>query len=126
MLLWQCRNRAQYIDLTKQNDYNKGGMTMVKPEKVYSSQNYVPEIVENLGKESKLAQAITETINGSFCECEFCKAMSQEHDFLQYEFTMLCLSWLKKCKELYGGDSGSGYMHAITKECLEDLRRILL
>ena len=80
----------------------------------------------NPEKESKLAQAITQTINGSFCEREFCKAMSQEHDFLQYEFTMLCLSWLKKCNELYGGDSGNGYMRAITKELLEDLRRIIL
>lgn len=98
---------------------------MVEPEKVYSSQNYVPEIVENLGKESKLAQAITKTINGSFCEREFCKAMSQEHDFLQYEFTMLCLSWLKKCEDLYEKPCDNEYMHAITKELSDNLRRIL-
>lgn len=99
---------------------------MVEPEKVYSSQNYVPEIVENLGKESKLAQAITQTINGSFCEREFCEAMGHEHEFLQYEFTMLCLSWLKKCKELYNEDSDDKYMYAITKELTENLRRILI
>ena len=76
-------------------------------------------------RESKLAQVITETINGSFCEREFCEAMSQEHDFLQYEFTILCLSWLRKCKELYGMNHDDTYMHAIAGKLTEILRGYL-
>lgn len=36
---------------------------------------------------------------------EFCEEMSREHRYLQNEFTLLCIEWLRTCaKESYGVD----------------------
>lgn len=55
----------------------------------------------NEEKEKRLAEHITDELNGRFDREKFCDAMSREHRFLQYEFTELCLKWLEKCAEMY-------------------------
>ena len=52
-------------------------------------------------KERQLATTITDAINGSFDRKAFCEAMSKEHRALQYDFTNLCLEWLKQCREMH-------------------------
>lgn len=57
--------------------------------------------MRNNEKEKELASAIADAINGSFDDKAFCKQMTKEHRYLQSEFTSLCLSWLKTCRNLY-------------------------
>lgn len=52
-------------------------------------------------KEKQLASTITSAINGSFNNKAFCEAMSKEHRALQFDFTNLCLAWLKQCREMH-------------------------
>lgn len=56
---------------------------------------------KTVSKEKQLATTITDAINGSFDPKVFCEAMSTEHRYLQYEFTNLCLNWLKQCRNMY-------------------------
>ena len=77
-------------------------------------------------KEKQLATAITDAINGSFSKKEFCKAMSKEHRYLQYEFTELCIWWFEKLAEMYeqgNYDGRNEYACRTGKEITEFLNK---
>jgi hypothetical protein len=52
-------------------------------------------------KEKQLATHITNEINCIFDFKAFVEQMSHEHRSLQFDFTILCLEWLMKCREMY-------------------------
>ena len=48
-------------------------------------------------KSEKIVNELSDYINGSCRPKEFCNAMSREHRYLQNEFTLLCIEWLRTC-----------------------------
>ncbi len=66
------------------------------------------EATKEAPREKQLASHITDAINGSFNYKIFAEQMSHEHRSLQYDFTMLCIEWLRKCREMYEEDNYDG------------------
>lgn len=78
--------------------------TMVRLKSVdhLGNVSYFEAIKEKtVAKEKQLAATITDAVNGTFNTKAFCEEMSKEHRYLQYEFTNLCLNWLKQCRDMY-------------------------
>ena len=48
-------------------------------------------------KSEKIVKELSDYINGTCRPNEFCNAMSREHRYLQNEFTLLCIEWLRTC-----------------------------
>ena len=48
-------------------------------------------------KSVKIVEELSDYVNGSCRPKEFCNAMSREHRYLQNEFTLLCIEWLRTC-----------------------------
>ena len=62
--------------------------------------------------EKKLANTITDGINGSFDVEKFVNAMSCEHRTLQQKFTGLCLAWIDMVgSEAYHTDGCNEFSH---------------
>ena len=55
----------------------------------------------NNDKEKKLVDTITDNLNSGITFKAFCDFMSHDHRTLQEEFTILCMRWLEKCREMY-------------------------
>lgn len=71
--------------------------------------------------EKKAVNNITNAINiMTFNKKKFCQLMSHEHRYLQEEFTLLCLDWLRTCaSDDYGFDGRNEYSHVIAKELVK-------
>lgn len=65
-------------------------------------------IINNTEKEKNICSIVTDAINGSFSYKAFSEHMSREHRTLQYYFTLLCLEWLKKLREMYEKENYDG------------------
>ena len=48
-------------------------------------------------KSKKIVNELSNYVNGSCRPKEFCNAMSKEHRYLQNEFALLCVEWLRTC-----------------------------
>ena len=61
---------------------------------------------------------MTDFINNfSHDNIEFCQLMTNEHRYLQEEFTRLCLDWISTCgSDGYGFDGRNELSHNICKE----------
>lgn len=75
-------------------------MVRLKTVDCFGNVDYL-EATKEEPKEKQLVATITDAINGMFDPKGFCEAMSKEHRYLQYEFTNLCLNWLKQCRNMY-------------------------
>lgn len=79
-----------------------------------------------MDKENRLAEQITDALNGRFSKADFCNAMSKEHRFLQYEFTELCVWWFEKLAEMHDAenyDDRNKYACQLGKQITEFLNK---
>ena len=71
-------------------------------------------------KSLKIVQELSEYVNGSLKQKEFCNAMSREHRYLQNEFTYLCIEWLRHCgSDDYRYDGRNEHSHNFGKMLIE-------
>lgn len=59
--------------------------------------NLKTNTTEMVEKSEKIVKELSDYINGTYRPNEFCNAMSREHRYLQNEFTLLCIEWLRTC-----------------------------
>lgn len=80
---------------------------------VKCKEEYTPEVVK----------VMSDYTNSSLQDFpRFCELMSQEHRYLQNEFTLFCLRWLEHCaKPNYGTDARNLYSARIGKKVSEVL-----
>ncbi len=59
----------------------------------------------------------------SFSRENFCEEALKEHRYLQNEFTLLCIEWLKTCaRDDYRYDERNEYSHRVAVEATDCLR----
>lgn len=63
-------------------------------------------------KSEVIVKQVSEYLNGSAKFKEFCEEMCREHRYLQNEFTLLCIEWLRTCaSDNYGMDGRNEGSH---------------
>ena len=69
-------------------------------------------------KDREIVQKVTDYLNNTCCDkTAFCRAMNQEHRFLQQEFTGLCIRWLQFCaSDEYQFDDRNAYSRVLAQE----------
>ena len=70
-------------------------------------------------KSKKIVEELSEYVNGSCRPKEFCNAMSKEHRYLQNEFPLLCVEWLRTCaSDDYRYDERNEFSHRVATDIL--------
>ena len=74
-------------------------------------------------RDVKIVREVADYVNKLSWSAEgFCECMAKEHRYLQNEFTLLCLEWLRTCaSEDYGYDGRNEQSHNVGKLIVEKL-----